>query len=136
MSEMVELGAIQAILDRITTIADEACGHCWPEESADESLTRIERKLFALRAERAEPQTGSFVWAFKQDRPMRRTAWLKSNPIDEKDRYKLERIMAGTWVWCRVLIDNEAETPWITLLSGKPIALRHLDYIANDWEVL
>jgi hypothetical protein len=43
-------------LDRIATIADEATGP-HPVQSAEESLTRIERELFDLRWEREQLKT-------------------------------------------------------------------------------
>jgi len=70
------------LVGRIRTIADEACG-LGPVESADASLTRIERQLFEQRARlaRVEPVYEAAV-KWRDNWPKSSTEWALREAVD------------------------------------------------------
>lgn len=81
-------------------------------------------------------QTGTFVWAVAQSRPMRRTSWLKHPPMPAAREDMMRVLVENTWVYLRPLVESNTESRWIWLTTGKPVSLNFEDYKANDWEVM
>ena len=67
---------------------------------------------------------------------MRRGAWAKHPPVPAANEDVMRLILEAMWVYPRVLIENETESAWIILSSGKPLPLRRPDYLAEDWECM
>ncbi len=90
----------------------------------------------AIDATDAIPAIGTFGWAVRQHRPMRRAAWLKHPPVGARNEEAVRAIVENAWVYLRVLVDGPKESRWIWITSGLPMQLVFADYVGCDWEVM
>ena len=67
---------------------------------------------------------------------MRRSAWAKHPPVPAMNEDMMRLLLEALWVYPRVLLEDDSESAWIMLSSGKPLPLRRPDYLSDDWEVM
>lgn len=104
----------------------------------DAQIVKLEAELQIARTDLGT-QPGSFLWALRQGRPMRRLAMLKHPPTgDEAEAAEFRRLMDHWWWYPVVQLPADAVhiTVWQNLANGRRNTMTRYDYLATDWEVM